>query len=380
MHYLQCWSKCQNNCSLSSVKMIFRRALLRELVYNCLAVSMVLITITLSTLLIRLLGDAARGKLALDAVIAFLGFGLLGFMPVLLSLALFITVIMTVSRAYRDSEMVVWFSAGQSLLGWVRPVLYFAVPVVFAIAALNLAVIPWALQKKDLYQGMLNSRDDMSAISPGMFVESRNADRVYFVESLSQIGTRVKNVFMQSLDNNQLGIVVAKEGFHTELPNGERYLVLENGRRYEGVPGRADYKTVDFGRYWVRIEPTRIVERSSFEPKVLPTSKLVQDPNPANTAELIWRWSFPISAFILALLAIPLSFINPRAGRSFKLILALLIYVIYNNLLGISQAWVAQQKISPLTGMWAVHLLMASLLVWMFYQRISMRTWWRRRQ
>ena len=156
--------------------------------------------------------------------------------------------------------------------------------------------------------------------------------------------------------------------------------MLENGRRYEGVPGRADYKTVEFGRYWVRIEPTRIVERSTFEPKVLSTSKLMQDPTPANMAELIWRWSFPISAAVLALLAIPLSFVNPRAGRSFKLILALLIYVIYNNLLGISQAWVAQQKISPLVGMWAVHLLMASVLIGMFYQRISMRTWWRRRR
>lgn len=360
--------------------MIFRRALLRELVYNCLAVFLVLIAITLSTLFIRLLGDAARGKLAMDAVFAFLGFGVLGFLPVLLSLALFITVMMTVSRAYRDSEMVVWFSAGQGLLAWIRPILYFALPVVFAIALLNLAVIPWALQKKDVYRAVLNSRDDMSAISPGMFIESRNADKVYFVESLSQIGTRVKNVFMQSLDNHQLGIVVARQGFHTELPNGERYLVLENGRRYEGVPGRADYKTVEFGRYWMRIEPARFVEQQSIEPKVLSTGRLMRNPTPANMAELVWRWSFPISAAILALLAIPLSFVNPRAGRSFKLILALLIYVIYNNLLGISQAWVAQQKISPLVGMWSVHLLMAGMLVWMFHQRISMRPWWRRRQ
>lgn len=360
--------------------MIFRRALLRELVNNCLAVFLVLIAITLTTLLIRLLGDAARGKLAVDAVFAFLGFGLLNFMPVLLSLALFITIMMTISRAYRDSEMVVWFSAGQGLLAWIRPVLYFALPLVFAIALLNLAVIPWALQKKDIYRDVLSSRDDLSAIAPGTFIESKRADKVYFVEGLSQIGTRVKNVFMQSVENQRLGIVVAKEGFHTELPNGERYLVLENGRRYEGVPGRADYRLVEFGRYWMRIEPHRFVEQKNFAPKALPTSTLMSDATPANMAELVWRWSFPISAAILALLAIPLSFINPRAGRSFRLIVALLIYVIYNNLLGIAQAWVAQQKISPLLGMWGVHLLMTGVLIWMFYQRISMRPLWRRRK
>lgn len=360
--------------------MIFRRALVRELVINCLAVFLVLIAITLTTLLIRLLGDAARGKLAVDAVLAFLGFGLLGFMPVLLSLTLFITIMMTISRAYRDSEMVVWFSAGQGLLKWIRPVLYFALPLVFAIALLNLAVIPWALQKKDIYRDVLNSRDDLSVISPGTFIESKRADKVYFVEGLTRIGTRVKNVFMQSMENQRLGIVVAKEGFHTELDNGERYLVLENGRRYEGVPGRADYRQVEFERYWMRIEPYRFVEQQNFAPKALPTRTLMSDSTPANMAELVWRWSFPISAVILALLAIPLSFINPRAGRSFRLIVALLIYVIYNNLLGIAQAWVAQQKISPLLGMWAVHLLMACVLVWMFYQRISMRSWWRWRR
>lgn len=358
--------------------MIFRRALVRELVLNGVAVFLVLIAITLTTLLIRLLGDAARGKLAVDAVFAFLGFGLLSFMPVLLSLALFITIMMTISRAYRDSEMVVWFSAGQSLLAWIRPVLYFALPLIFAIALLNLAVIPWALQKKDAYRDVINNRDDLSAIAPGTFIESKRADKVYFVEGLSQLGTRVNNVFMQSLENQRQGIVVAKQGFHTELPNGERYLVLENGRRYEGVPGRADYRLVEFERYWMRIEPQQSGAPQILAPKALATGTLMRDSTPANTAELVWRWSFPIGATILALLAIPLSFINPRAGRSFRLIVALLIYVIYNNLLGISQAWVAQQKIAPLAGMWAVHLLMAGVLAWMFYQRISMRPFWRR--
>lgn len=359
--------------------MIFRRALLRELVYNCLAVFVVIVVITLSTLFIRLLGDAARGDLAVDAVLAFLGFGLLNFLPVLLSLSLFIAVIMSLSRAYRESEMVVWFSAGLSLTDWIKPVLYFALPVVFAIALINLAVIPWSLQKKDVYRQMLNSREDLSAISPGIFAESRNGDKVYFVESFARTGTRVKNIFMQSVENNKLGVVVAREGFHTELPNGERYLVLDQGRRYEGVPGQANYRVAEFGRYYMRVEPYILPAHQAFEPKALRTTQLLRNPTAANMAEFNWRLSFPISAVILTLMAIPLSFVNPRAGRSFSLIVALLVYVIYNNLLGVSQAWVAQGRIPSLVGMWGVHLIMAVVLLVMFYQRTSMRPFWRRR-
>lgn len=360
--------------------MIFRRILLRELVYTCLAAFLVLVAITLSTLFIRLLGDAARGKLAVDAVLAFLGFGLLNLLPVLLSLALFIAVIMTLSRSYRENEMVVWFNAGLGLTAWIRPVLYFALPVVFAIALLNLAVIPWALQKKNEYRQVLNSRDDLSAISPGMFAESKRADKVYFVEGFSQTGSRVKNVFMQSIENRKLGVVVAREGFHTQLANGERYLVLEHGRRYEGTPGQADYKIAEFERYWMRIEPYIAAQRQEGEPKALPTGKLLRNPTPANMAEFVWRWSFPISAIVLVLMAIPLSFVNPRAGRSFSLVIALLIYVIYNNLLGVAEAWVSQQRIPPLAGMWGVHLVMVALLVAMFYQRISLQPFWRWRK
>ena len=74
---------------------------------------------------------------------------------------------------------------------------------------------------------------------------------------------------------------------------------------------------------------------------------------------------------MLALLAIPLSFVNPRAGRSANLLLALFSYMIYHNLLVVSQAWVASGRISFFTGAVAVHLLMTCLLPLMFFRRIA---------
>src|SRR4051812_39788062 len=106
--------------------MIYQRAAQREFAQTAVAVFVVLFAILMTTQLIRLLGQAAGGKLAPEAVMALLGFGALGYLPTLLSLTVFIAILMTLSRAYRDSEMVVWFSSGLSLQAWISPVLKFA--------------------------------------------------------------------------------------------------------------------------------------------------------------------------------------------------------------------------------------------------------------
>ena len=124
--------------------MIFQRALLREFGNLALAVFATLFAVTLTTQLIRLLGQAASGQVLSEGVLALLGFSALNYLPVLLSLTLFVTVLMAISRSYRDSEMVIWFSAGQSLIAWVRPVLTFALPLVGVIAVLSLFLSPWA--------------------------------------------------------------------------------------------------------------------------------------------------------------------------------------------------------------------------------------------
>ncbi|HZN85770.1 MAG TPA: LptF/LptG family permease, partial [Burkholderiales bacterium] len=92
--------------------MIFLRALLREFGQLATAVFLSLFLIALTTRLVRLLGQAASGKIPSDAVVAFLGFFALNALPVLLSLTLFVTVLLTLTRSYRDSEMVIWFGAG----------------------------------------------------------------------------------------------------------------------------------------------------------------------------------------------------------------------------------------------------------------------------
>ena len=350
--------------------MIFRRVLLRELTTTALAVVSILLAITVTTQMVRLFGQAASGVVATESVLAFLGFSVINYLPVLLSLTLFIAVIMTLTRNYRDSEMTVWFTSGLSLTAWIRPVLYFSVPIVFAITLLSLVLSPWSVRKSEEFQRQMDSRDEVSTVAPGVFKESSHADRVYFVESFADAGDSVRNVFMQSMEHQKLGVMVAKRGFQTQMANGDRFLVLLNGRRYEGTAGQPDYKIVQFERYSMRIEPYE-TKLNGPSPKSLSSTALLRQPSSSNMAEWVWRVGLPVSALLLSILAIPLSFVNPRAGRSLNLILALMVYMIYSNLISISQAWVAQGKLSPIEGLWGVHVGMLLLLALLFYRRLS---------
>jgi lipopolysaccharide export system permease protein len=352
-------------------QLIFHRALLREFAGLAGAVFMTLFAIALTTRLIRLLGQAAGGKIPSDAVVAFLGFFSLGALPVLLSLTMFISVLLTLTRGWRDSEMVIWFGSGLSLAAWMKPVMLFALPQIAVITALSLYISPWAAQMSEQYRTKIESRDDVSRVSPGVFGETSGRDRVFFVESISGDASAVQNVFVSSVHQKKSGVSMSRSGRTETAPNGDRFIVLEDGRRYEGMPGDAEYRVMEFDRYAARIE-TKEGAEPQVTHKSLATWALIQDPTPVNLGELLWRVGVPVSAAVLALLAIPMSFVNPRAGRSLNLLFALFTYIVYSNLLSVSQAKVAQGRLDFGVGIWLVHAGMVLLLLFMFAQRMQL--------
>lgn len=354
--------------------MIHRRAAHREFAGTAAAVFVTLFAVLLTTQLIRLLAQAAGGKITPESVIALLGFGAIGYLPVLLSLTVFIAVLLTFSRWYRDSEMVIWLSSGMPLSAWIKPVLQFSLPVVVLIALLSLLLAPWAHKNSESYRQRLDQRDDIARVSPGSFNESKAADRVVFVESMADNDGLVRNVFINSMQHGRMGVVATAQGRTENAPNGDRFIVLEQGRRYEGEPGTAEYRVMEFERYAVRIED-RDETNLEQSPKTLNVLELIRDPQPAHLAELLWRLGIPISALNLSLLAIPLAFVNPRSGRTNNLVFALLTYMIYSNLLSVSQAWVAQGRIAFSVGVWIVHLGMFILLTGLFLRRQNPLAW-----
>ena len=358
--------------------MVFRRSLVRELTATAIALFVVLLGILFTNLALRLLARAAGGTMAAEGIVALLGFNALFYFNILLSVALFVTVLLTLSRWYRDSEMIVWFTSGQGLVSWLKPILLFATPFLAAIVVLSLWLSPWAEQRRLEYERQLESRNEVALLAPGLFREFKSARLVVFIESVNSFDNTIRNVFLHSIDNGKDVTTVARSGFLEETPNGDRFIVLKEGRRYEGVPGTAEFRSVEFERLGRRIEPAE-ARSLPLSLKALPTEALIATNGSVERAELFWRISVPISAFVLVLLAIPLSYVNPRMGRSFNLIAGAFLYMVYYNCLNLVQSVIAQGKLSMLEGLVIIHSIAIAGVVLMFWNRLSVRGIFHRR-
>ena len=358
--------------------MIFRRALQREFATTAVGVFVALFAIVITVVLVRMLGQAAGGSVPPDAILALIGFGALAQLPVVLSLTLFVAVLMCLSRAYRDSEMVVWFASGLSLTAFLRPVLSFSLPAVAVIAGMTLFVTPWSYQKSEEFRAQIDSRDDTTRVAPGVFRESTGASRVFFVEGGStEEDGRLQNVFVQQSEGDEISVITSAHGSVRTEPNGDRFAVLDDGHRYDGRTSTAEYRVIEFERYHVLIDTQR-EELHDYRRRSLPTAVLLADTTARHLSELAGRINTPLAALMLVLLAIPLAYVNPRAGRSYNLLIAILAYLLYSNVLNVGQAWVVQERLSVGAAVLAPHLGMGLIVAYLLHRRIALRPWWRR--
>ena len=338
--------------------MIFKRALRQELNFTTGVVFMVLVTLVLTNLMIRVLGNAASGTANPKDALVLIGLGMINYLPVLLTASVFVAILMVLTRWYKDSEMVIWQSAGISLLKILRPILNFTAPIAVAIAVLSIFASPWASEQSATIKQRFQQRDDISMLAPGQFRESSGNNRVFFVESMNPETDVITNVFVTDFGKARQLVAVAKQGFIQNNPNGEKQLILETGRRYEGTPGNTDFRITEFDKYTVKLED-KVIDPIINGPRTLPVWVLIQDLNKAHLGEILWRVGLPLMAFVFAIIAIPLSYMDPRRGRYTALIMAVLLYFTYSNLLKLMQAWVSTGKLSFSIGWWLLHVVIA---------------------
>ncbi|MCU6498953.1 LPS export ABC transporter permease LptF [Rugamonas sp. A1-17] len=332
----------------------------------------VLFSICVTWTLITVLGMAAGGKVASGDVLALIAFAALNYLPTLVILTSFISVLMVVTRTYRDSEMVVWFASGLSLTRWIAPVLVFGLPLVLVTAGLSFIATPWAKQKSSEYVERFEKREDLQKVSPGQFKESASANRIFFVEGVAGKSAVVQNVFVNTVDEHGTAVIVAREGVVSTGAKGERYLVLKNGRRYQGTPGQSDFQTMEFESYSMRVTNQTQDLEAERNVAAVPIMELLNDATPAGRAELLWRIASPVTCLVLILLAIPLGFVNPRAGSSANLIIAMLIFFSYSNLVKLVEANVKQGKSAFALSWWPLHLIVVLLVVALFAWRLNL--------
>ncbi|WP_334153271.1 LPS export ABC transporter permease LptF [Tepidimonas sp.] len=351
--------------------MLFESSIRRELARSFGAALVVMLTVVITMMLVRSLGQASRGEVDPQTLVLFLTYGMLGQLGPVLTVALFVAVAGTLSRMYRDSEMVIWHMSGLGLGRFIRPVVRFAWPIWAAIAVLMAFAAPWAQQQRDEMRARYEQRGDLERIAPGQFQESSGGRRVFFIDRDTQNGREGRNVFVASVERDGSESIVSARAGRVVTVDGVIYLVLEDGQRL-WRPAQDSHEALqvgEFEQHWVRVHGASAPAGHVSRRGALPTWMLLQDGTPASRGELAWRAGMVISAINLALLAIAVAATNPRAGKSGNLLFMLLAFVTYYNLLSVGNDWIARERVGALPFMLALHGSVAlGALLWMAHR------------
>jgi lipopolysaccharide export system permease protein len=346
--------------------MLFDSSLRADLSRSFGGTLVVILTIVLTMMLIRTLGQAAVGRVSPQDVVLLLGYTALGHLPTMLALSLFIAVVATLGRMYRDSEMTIWFASGVGLTRFVGPVLRTAWPVLLVIALLALFVWPWVNQRGTEMRDRFERRSDLSRVAPGQFQTSSDGHRVFFIERDSDDGRTGRNVFILSSSGDSEAVTSARTG-HIELEGEDRFLVLDRGQRNEQDLKTGDKSLSRFEGYRVLAGERALSRIEDLPPKARRSIELLRQPTPRNQGEFTWRLGLLLGAANLLLLAIPLSAANPRRASNWNLLIALLAFVIYYNIINLSQAWVGAGKLGMGSALILFHggaFVLALTLLW----------------
>ncbi len=349
--------------------MLFHSTIRKELTRSFGATLVVLITVVMTMMLIRTLGLAARGSVNPSEVMVVMAYTLLGQLPTILGLSLFIAIVGSLSRMYRDSEMAIWFSSGRGLASFLRPLFGFAWPVLLLIAVLSLVAWPWSNQQVQEMRSRYEKRSDIDRIAPGQFQESANGGRVFFIERDTPDKQSGNNIFISATDPGGQAITSARSAQLTTI-TGERFALLHDGQRLERSAPQSNakissVKISEFVTYGTRIGTGGQTDADAPPPRALSTRQLLAAPNASYLGELSWRLGLGLAAVNFVLMALSISSVNPRAGRSGHLALALFAFIVYYNLLNLGQSWIGSGRL-PIAGfVLALHggVLVASLLL-----------------
>ena len=352
--------------------MIIHRAFYREAALATLSITAVLLVIIVFQGLSVFLGRAAMGEESKDVVMTLLGLQTLRKLDLLLPLALYFGILLTLSRWYRDSEMTVLAACGIGLTQLLRPVLLFALALAVVVGLGSFFFTPYASRQTDLVKHESARVPEVSRMTPGVFSESEGGKRIFYTARMDAAGD-MEDVFISQLEAGKRAVVVARTGHpYIDAKTGDKFLALRDGMVYKGEPGEAKYQIMRYETYNVRLEPKRLEEPPGTVEGLGNRELLARGDGPA-IAEWHWRLAKPIIVFVLALYALVLAHTDARRGRLSNLFAAILVYLIYSNLLGLGQTLLKKGQVPPAVGLWWLHAGMLLLVAYLLSQRAHNR-------
>ena len=345
---------------------IIFRYLTRQTLGTMFAVSGVLLLVFMSGRFIRYLANVAAGELSGDVLFAIMAYRFPGFLELILPLGFFIGILLVYGRMYLESEMTVLFACGVSDRQVLGHTLVASVAVMLLVGAMSLWISPWGMKNVERIFDEQSQATEFEMLAPGRFQSLESGGRVTYTEAVSDDKLTLERVFIAeySAADQSLSLVVAEEGSQfIDDQTGSRFLVLERGTRFVGMPGELDYDITEFEAYGLKVAESPVI--GSVDEEGMTTLALMQSDDPELRALLHWRFSLPLIVPVVTLLAVRLSRVNPRQGRFFHLLPAMMIYILYLGLLIVARDALASGSIPEWIGMIWVHLLFLGLGLWL---------------
>lgn len=373
--FIHLWLLTQNTwISAGNIKLIIERYIHWEILYRLLWIGALLLLIFTTNKFVDYLGDAAAGQIPAEFVLKLLGFRMLAMQTEVLPMLIFLAVILAFSRLNQDNELAVLAAAGIGKRRQLKIVMRFVFAYSLLVAFVAFIAAPWAKVNINQLKIQAWQEANITGLTEGKFKELRKGDSVVYIENISPDKKSMQNVFLQFREEDKNNVVKSDAAhFDIDKNSGNRFIVFENGRRYLGQPGMQDYQITEYEKY------AALVQLNDDKGEVTSagatsTLQLFKSKTPKHRAELQWRISSVIICFLLAILAVLLNQ-YPFGQKPFTLLLlGILIYFIYNNMLSVSMTLLEKEHVPGYLGLWWVHaLLIAAIFIIYNYQIIIQR-------
>ncbi|MDC3360352.1 LPS export ABC transporter permease LptF [Candidatus Thioglobus sp.] len=353
---------------------IISRYLLSNLFIFFFTITFIIALIVFGNQFVLTVQESISFGIPIKELMPLIGFNMLRDIPIILILSLFLSIIITISQLYKNSEAVVMNSIGlgdRAFMNLIKPIVFFTFIIIFY---LTIFAVPWAKQQKSYAEDETVNASEFSFITEGKFESFKNGEIVFYAsESIVNDIAGVQNmeeIFIYAMEDENPVIVLASEAKkYTDVNSGSVYLRLINGTRYMGLPGDENINILSFEKYDLEIVSGDIQKSiTSFsEIEERNTIDLLRDGGAKANAEIQWRISQPISVLILSIFGVFLGKSSPRGGKGINLIIGVVVFMLYNNALLVAKSAIEAGQLSPLIGMWSIHLILFLFLI-IFYQ------------
>ena len=349
------------------MKWTVQRYVLREVVQTWLAVTGVLVAILLANELSRVLGQAADNHFGRHVVLDLIVLGAVMNLSIVVPVGLLLAIVLSLGRLYHDSEMAALQACGFGPARLLAPLLVFAVVIAVGLGWLTFFQVPRADHQSQLLRQAALKEAQFGQLDAGRFRSFAGGDAVFYAERIDRDGV-LHNVFLERESAGRIEVAVAATATYTRTgADGMHVVRLYDGRRYEGVPGRGDFRVIQFHEHGIPVAAPPGITGTN-DPDTKPTQELLGSLDPTDIAQLEFRSSSPIMVLLLTLIALPLSRLRPRQGRYMRVGVAIVVFFVYSNLLSLAKVWLEKGELSPWIGVWWIHALALGLGLYLLWR------------